>query len=110
MWQSAPGIQVNLQPVELNAYNNETNNRQVQFGFIEWTADFPDPYDWLALTLLSTATNNSGSWTNPQVDQLGIQAEQATGDSRLAFYNQAAQISITHLGLVPLAHSSPAPI
>ncbi len=110
MWQSALGIQVNLQPVELNAYNNETNNRQVQFGFIEWTADFPDPYDWLALTLLSTATNNSGSWTNPQFDQLVIQAEQATGDSRLQFYNHAEQIAISDVGWLPLDHPSTAAI
>src|SRR5260370_11545738 len=110
MWQSALGIQQNLQPVELNAYNNETTNRQVQFGFIEWTADFPDPYDWLALTLLSTATNNSGSWTNPQFDQLVNQAEQAAGDSRLRFYNQAQQIAITDLGCLPLDPPSTAAI
>src|SRR5258708_20538545 len=96
MWQSALGIQVNLQPVELNAYNNETNNRQVQFGFLEWTADFPDPYDWLALTLLSTATNNSGSWANPQFDPVVNQAEQATRDTRLHYYNTAQHILITH--------------
>src|SRR5258708_38294332 len=102
MWQSALGIQVNLQPVELNAYNNETNNRQGQFGFLEWTADFPDPYDWLALTLLSTATNNSGSWTNPPFHQLRNHAEQDTGDKPLQYYNQAQHIAITARGRLPL--------
>ena len=106
MWQSALGIQVNLQPVELNAYNTETNNRQVQFGFIEWTADFPDPYDWLALTLLSTAAINNGSWNNPQFDQLVMQAERAMGDARIQYYNQAEQIAITDVGWLPLDHPS----
>ena len=43
MWQTALGIQVKLEPVELNAYNHETYNHQVQLGFTRWSADFPDP-------------------------------------------------------------------
>ena len=106
MWQSALGIQVKLNPVELNAYNTLTNNREVQFGFTQWTADFPDPYDWLALNLLSTAAGNDGLWSNPQFDQTVVQAEQATGDTRIQYYNQAEQIAITGVGWLPLDHES----
>ncbi len=106
MWQSALGIQVKLLPVELNAYNNETANHQVQFGFTQWGADFPDPYDWLALNLLSTASNNNGEWNNPQFDQTIMQAEQATGDARIKLYNQAEQIAITDVGWLPLDHQA----
>jgi oligopeptide transport system substrate-binding protein len=106
MWQTALGIQVKLLPVELNAYNNELTNHQVQFGFIQWSADFPDPYDWLALNLLSTASNNNGEWNNPQFDQTIIQAEQVTGDARIQLYNQAEQIAITDVGWLPLDHQA----
>ncbi len=106
MWQTALGIQVKLLPVELNAYNTETANHQVQFGFTQWSADFPDPYDWLTLNLFSTASNNSGEWNNPQFDQLVTQAEQATGDARIQLYNQAEQIAITDVGWLPLDHQS----
>lgn len=106
MWQTALGIQVKLLPVELNAYNTETSNHQVQFGFTQWSADFPDPYDWLTLNLFSTASNNSGNWNNPQFDQLVTQAEQTTGDARIQLYNQAEQIAITDVGWLPLDHQS----
>ncbi|HYB01886.1 MAG TPA: peptide ABC transporter substrate-binding protein [Ktedonobacteraceae bacterium] len=110
MWQSALGIQVKLLPVELNAYNTETANHQVQFGFTQWSADFPDPYDWLTLNLFSTASNNSGNWNNPQFDQLVTQAEQATGDARIQLYNQAEQVAITDVGWLPLDHQSMAAV
>ncbi len=106
MWQSALGIQVKLVPVELNAYNTETANHQVQFGFTQWSADFPDPYDWLALNLLSSAANNSGNWNNPQFDQTIMQAEQATGNARIQLYNQAEQIAITDVGWLPIDHQA----
>jgi oligopeptide transport system substrate-binding protein len=106
MWQTALGIRVNLLSVELNAYNTETTNRQVQFGFTQWTADFPDPYDWLALNLLSNAAGNDGSWSNAQFDQAVMQAEQATGGARIQLYNQAEQIAITEVGWLPLDHQA----
>jgi ABC-type oligopeptide transport system substrate-binding subunit len=106
MWQLALGIQVKLLSVELNAYNNETANHQVQFGFTQWSADFPDPYDWLTLNLTSTASNNNGEWNNPQFDQTVMQAEQATGNARIQLYNQAEQIAITDVGWLPLDHQA----
>ena len=106
MWQSALGIQVKLLSVELNAYNTETANHQVQFGFTQWSADFPDPYDWLTLNLFSTASNNSGDWTNPQFDQTVTKAEQTTGDTRIQLYNQAEQIAISDVGWLPLDHQA----
>lgn len=106
MWQTVLGIQVKLLPVELNAYNTETTNHQVQFGFTQWTADFPDPYDWLALNLLSTASNNNGSWNNPMFDQTVTQAEQSTGDTRIQLYNKAEQVAIEDVGWLPLDHEA----
>ena len=94
MWQDALGVHVNLRPVDLTAYNTQTANHQVQFGFTQWGADFPDPYDWLALNLLSNAGNNNGEWNNATFDQTVNQAEQSSGDARIKLYNQAEQIAI----------------
>jgi oligopeptide transport system substrate-binding protein len=106
MWQTALGIQIKLNPVELNAYNEETARHQIQFGFTQWSADFPDPYDWLTLNLLSTAPNNNGDWHNPTFDQTVMQAEAAAGDARIALYNKAEQIAIQDVGWLPLDHQS----
>ncbi len=106
MWQGALGIQVKLRSVDLNAYNDETAKHLVQFGFTQWGADFPDPYDWLALNLLSTASNNNGEWNNPEFDQTIAQAEKMSGDARIALYNKAEQIAIEDVGWLPLDHQA----
>lgn len=106
MWQSALGIPVTLQPVELNAYNAYTAHHEIQSGFTQWGADFPDPYDWLALNLLSTAPNNNGQWHNAQFDQTIAQAENTSGQARLTLYNRAEQIAISDVGWLPIDHQN----
>lgn len=106
MWQTALGVQVRLQSMDLTAYNNATAVHQVPFGFTQWGADFPDPYDWLALNLLSTAPNNNGQWHNAQFDQTIAQAENTSGQQRIALYNQAEQIAISDVGWLPLDHQA----
>lgn len=106
MWQTALGIQVKLDPMELSAYNSATNAHQIQFGFTQWGADFPDPYDWLALNLLSTANNNNGLWNNPQFDATIAQAEASSGQARIALYNRAEQIAISNVGWLPIDHQT----
>ncbi len=110
MWQDALGITVTLRSVEPTAYNTETSNRQIQFGFTQWTADFPDPYDCLALNLLSTASGNIGSWSNPSLDQLLALADKVSGSQRLSLYAQAEQIVIADVGWLPLDHETMAAI
>ena len=110
MWQTTLGITVNLRPVDLTAYNTQTANHQIQFGFTQWGADFPDPYDWLALNLLSTASNNNGEWSNPTFDQTIQQAELSSGDARIKLYNQAERIAIQDVGWLPLDHEAVAAI
>ena len=110
MWQEALGIHVNLRSVDLVSYNTETAQHQVQFGFTQWGADFPDPYDWLALNLTTNAGNNNGEWSNPTFDQTIARAEQASGNARIALYNQAEQIAIQDVGWLPLDHQAMAAI
>ncbi|HVB61947.1 MAG TPA: peptide ABC transporter substrate-binding protein [Ktedonobacteraceae bacterium] len=110
MWQSALGIQVTLHPEELSTYNNDTSEFKIQFGFTQWGADFPDPYDWLTLNLTTNAPNNNGRWSDPQFDQLTTQAEQTTGSARIALYNQAEDVAIQHVGWLPLDHEALAAI
>ena len=104
MWQNVLGIQVNLSSVEPGAYQQETDNYEIQLGFNLWTADFPDPYDALATNLLSSSPENEGQWHNSEFDALVKQAEAQTGDARLVLYNQAEQLAMSDVGILPLYH------
>ncbi len=114
MWQVALGVQVQMRSVELTAYNTETGanraDHTIQFGFTQWSADFPDPYDWLTLNLTANALNNNGSWNNPTFDQTVAQAETLSGAARIALYNQAEQIAITDVGWLPIDHQAVAAV
>jgi len=110
MWQTALGIQVKLRSVELTAYTDEQQKHLIQFGFTQWGADFPDPYDWLTLNLFSNASNNNGQWNNPTFDHTVMQADTLSGDARIALYNQAERIAISDVGWLPLDHEALAAI
>ena len=106
MWQNVLNVYVDMRPVELNAYLDEEQKDEIPFGFTQWTSDFPDPYDWLAVNLLSTASNNNGQWQNATFDQTVMQAEKLTGAARLTMYDKAEQIAITDVGWLPLDHQA----
>jgi oligopeptide transport system substrate-binding protein len=106
MWQTALGVQVKLNPMELTSYNDETSKHTVQFGFTQWGVYFPDPYEWLNLSLLSTSANNNGFWNNPDFDKTVAQAEASSGEQRLSLYAKAERIAIDDVGWLPLDHQS----
>lgn len=106
MWQTALGIQIKLSATEPNAYNYLESNHLIQFGFTQWSADFPDPYDALALNLVTAAPGNAGKWSNPIFDQFIQQAEAASGSARFALYAQAEQVAINDVGWLPLDHQT----
>ena len=104
MWQNVLGITVTLRAVEPTAYADEQLKHQIQLGFTQCNPDFPDPHDCLALNLLSTATNNSGQWSNADFDSTIAQADHTSGKVRISLYNQAEQIAIQDVGWLPLDH------
>jgi oligopeptide transport system substrate-binding protein len=90
--------------MEPDAYQQEADNYQIQLGFNLWTAAFPDPHDALATNLLSSSPRNMGRWHNDQFDALVKQAEAEMGSKRIALYNQAEQLAISDVGVLPLYH------
>jgi oligopeptide transport system substrate-binding protein len=110
MWQSALGLSVQMRSVQPTAYDDEVAKHQVQMGFVQWNADYPDPYDALALNLLSTAPNNIAQWHNTTFDQTVALAEASTSTTRIGLYQQAEQLAIQQAPWIPLDHQEMAAI
>lgn len=106
MWSSVLNISVKPLPVELNAYTDELSQHQIQLGFIQWYALYPDPHNWLAPNLLSNAPHNESRWQNQTFDQLITEAEQANGETRFALYQQAEQLALEEVAILPLDHET----
>lgn len=110
LWLENTGVKVTLLPLEPTSYQEALAHHQIQLGFVQWVADFPDPYDGLALYLRSNANKNYGQWQNETFDQTIAQAETLQGDARLAQYQQAEKIAISDAAWLPLDHPSMAAV
>jgi oligopeptide transport system substrate-binding protein len=106
MWSSTLKVSIKLLPTELNAYDDELTAHQIQLGFAQWYALYPDPHNWLAPNLLSNAPHNNGQWQNQQFDQLIEQADHSQGDERMVLYQQAEQLALDDGALLPLDHET----
>ncbi|HEY7418429.1 MAG TPA: peptide ABC transporter substrate-binding protein, partial [Ktedonobacteraceae bacterium] len=110
LWLQTTGVKITLLPLDPTAYQVALQNHQVQLGFVQWSANFPDPYDCLALYLRSTSDMNYGQWQNQSFDQDIAQAEQLYGNARIALYQQAEKIAISNVAWLPLDHPTMAAV
>ncbi|GLV56237.1 peptide ABC transporter substrate-binding protein [Dictyobacter sp. S3.2.2.5] len=103
MWQKSLGIQVNLRPLEDDAYQQALADHDVQFGFVSWSAQVADPY-FFAEKFLANSGQNVSQWHNADYDHLVAQAETTTDKSRLSLYHEAEQKLLSNAIIIPLDH------
>jgi oligopeptide transport system substrate-binding protein len=94
MWQTAfPGWPITLQGLNIQVLHKTAAKLQLSFG--GWSADYPDPQDFISLLWAKDAQYNSSAVDVSEADALEQQADvssDATG--RLAQYQQAEQLLI----------------
>jgi oligopeptide transport system substrate-binding protein len=82
-------------------YNNVQAGDYDAFA-LGWSADYPDPQDWLSLQFASNAQNNNSKVNDPSLDALMAKAD-ANPDTvtRMQQYNQAEQQAIDLVPWIP---------
>jgi oligopeptide transport system substrate-binding protein len=95
-WQQALHVNVSLNLLEHGAYNDALTARDYQLAFIAWSADYPDPQDFLSLQLRTGTANNNGGYSNPTLDRLTRQADTIVNADarRYRLYRLAEQIAL----------------
>ena len=107
MWENALGVEVEIQQVEWATYLQDLNRRKFQIYALGWSADYPDPQDFLDILFHSESETNHGAYSNPGVDDLLEEARtEQDGSKRVALYNQAEQMIIDDAAWVPLWYDS----
>ncbi len=106
-WKDNLGITVEIQQVESATFFQELQSNRsthrIQMYALGWSADYPDPYDYLDILLYSKSANNHGGYSNPQVDDLLLKARSEQDvTKRVSFYNQAEQIMVNEGAWLPL--------
>ncbi len=103
-WHQALGVSVAQQPPPDTIFAESIRNQYQMYRF-SWSADYPDPQDFLSLLYASDAPYNTlnTSTTVPAADGLMRQAD-ALPDmaQRVPLYNQAEQLLIDNVAICPL--------
>ncbi|MSQ26534.1 MAG: peptide ABC transporter substrate-binding protein [Dehalococcoidia bacterium] len=106
------GVEVKVQQSEWAQFlgdvkRNPLQNKKNKYQMYElgWSADYPDPQNFVDILFYSKSLDNNGSYSNPQVDRL---IEQARGDpnpgDRSKKYQEAEQLLVSDAAVVPLYH------
>jgi len=106
MWQTTLGVSVKANPEDFNKLLTDTeaalnNPKGLQFWWLGWIADYPDPQDWTTLQFgkgqqynqMNYGQNNTADAAQQQQVQQALAAADVNPDnaSRLQAYMQAEQ-------------------
>ena len=113
MWKTNMGVEVKIQQVEWATFlgdikRNPTANKKNRYQIYElgWSADYPDPQDFVYILFHSKSLDNNGAYGNPEVDKLLDQARgESNNERRLKLYQDAEQLIVNDAGWVPLYHA-----
>lgn len=112
-WKTNLGVEVRPQIVEWATFlgdvkRNPAQNKKAKYQMWElgWSADYPDPQDFVEVLLASYSLENNGAYKNAEVDALTRRAQTEMDDNRrFQLYQQAEQIAMNEVALLPLFHS-----
>ncbi len=103
MWERNLGITAEFQQTEYATFLKDLHKGRFQMFDIGWIADYPDPENFLDILFHSESTNNHTHYSNPDVDELLMQARVETdANVRYSLYNQAEQQILDDAPWVPL--------
>ncbi len=103
MWERNLGITAEFQQTEYATFLKDLHKGRFQMFDIGWIADYPDPENFLDILFHSESSNNHTHYSNPEVDDLLMQARVETdATARYALYNRAEQQILDDAPWVPL--------
>jgi ABC-type transport system substrate-binding protein len=105
MYADVLGVEVEIQQVEWGDFLRDINQGAYQMFFLGWSADYPDPQDFLDIHFHSASDGNSTGYSNPEVDALLEQARvEQDEERRFGLYRQAETIIVQDAPWIPLYH------
>lgn len=95
-WQENLGVEVEVRQLDGDAYFDRLDEEADDVFFYGWSADYPDPQDFLDVLFRGGSVNNPGRYTDNAYDALLDRAAVETDDSvRAGLYRQAEVKLIT---------------
>ena len=106
-WEETLGVEVEIQQTEWATFLQDVHQRRFQMFALAWSADYPDPQDFLDIMFHTDSANNWGNYNNREVDSLLEKARvEPDQTARFRQYNLIEQLIVDDAPWVPLWHST----
>ena len=104
MWETVLGVTVEIQQVEWATYLEDLNKQKYQaYAGLGWSADYPDPQDFLDILFHTESGLNHGAFSDPAIDEVLEEARiEPEAVKRIALYRQAEEMIVSAAAWVPL--------
>ncbi len=104
MWETVLGVTVEIQQVEWATYLEDLNKQKYQaYAGLGWSADYPDPQDFLDILFHTESGLNHGAFSDPAIDEVLEEARiEPEAVRRIALYRQAEEMIVSAAAWVPL--------
>jgi oligopeptide transport system substrate-binding protein len=107
MWQQVLGVEITVENLEPNYYYEKIiagQHGQIFGG--GWCADYPDPENFADVLFYSGSTQNTGRYSNPELDAI-LEAARVEQDvtKRIQMYQQAEQMIVDDAPVLFTTHS-----
>ena len=98
------GIEMGLNPLDPPSYGQQViGGRQFDMALLLWSADYPDPENFLAGLFSSESFMDISGYANKEFDRLaGLAATELEQERRIELWSQAHQIMIADAPITPL--------
>jgi oligopeptide transport system substrate-binding protein len=105
MYEEVLGARLEIEQVDWETYLRELNEHEYQMFTLAWSADYPDPENFLETQFHSQSELNNTGYSSPDVDRL-LDAARGEMDAakRLELYRQAEQKIVDDVSWIPLFH------
>lgn len=107
MWKQYLGVEIKVENLEPNFYFDQMySGHHGQLIDSGWCADYPDPENFADVLFHTGAEQNTGKYSNPQLDKL-LEAARVEQDvsKRIQMYQQAEQILVDDAAALFTVHS-----
>lgn len=95
------GVDIKLEPMEAAEFTKLVGSKKYQVAMAGWTADYPDPDNWLPETFGSNGGGNYTQYSNPKLDDLMKKAAvEQDPKKRLDMWAEAQKMVVDDLPMV----------
>ena len=104
MWRQELGVEVEIQQVEWATYLQDLNQQKFQaYGGLGWSADYPDPQDFLDILFHTESSINHGAYSNAELDAILEEARvEPDLERRVSLYHDAEKLIVDDAAWLPL--------